>query len=244
MRNVCFLALFVLLASCSGTPDGGGDGGGDGRGEADPLASDPVVARALHDPLMSDPDLSARNAANALLGFADETALPLFPATAEAARGAREAGRLELLADGDILPLPAPVASTGPIPNAAATAGDLLGALEAPESCAAALEQGFVWAADLPQVAAIMPLGMVVQAGGADTAPCKLRIIRYHTPAAPEDVLEYHFTRAARAGLQPTHQAGPGSGIAARGKDGAALVVAVRRAATGHTAVDLLYRAR
>jgi len=71
MRHVVLLALSILLASCSDAPGGGGG--------ADPLASDPVVARALHDPLMSDPDLSARNAANALLGFADDTALPLIP---------------------------------------------------------------------------------------------------------------------------------------------------------------------
>ena len=235
MRHVVLLALSILLASCSDAPGGGGG--------ADPLASDPVVARALHDPLMSDPDLSARNAANALLGFANDTALPLIPATPGAAQAAREAGRLELLAEGEIVPLPAPVAESGPVLRAGAPAGDLLAALEAPESCAAALKEGFVWAADLPQVAAIMPHGMVIQAGGARGARCNLRIIRYQTAAAPEDVLEYHFTRAARAGLRPRRHAEPASGIAARGKDGAALVVAVRRAATGHTAVELLYLA-
>lgn len=235
MRRATVLVFLMLLAACA---DASGD-----EGASDPLASDPIVARALHDPLMSDPDLSARNAANALLGFADETALPLIPATPGAAQAAREAGRLELLEAGAIPPLPAPVAASGPIPRSGATAKELLAALGAPDTCAGALTEGFGWAADLPQVAAIMPRGMVVQAAGARSAPCSLRIIRYQTAAASEDVLQYHFTRAARAGLQPTRHAEPVSGIAARGKDGAALVVGVRRVATGHTAVDLLYLA-
>ena len=109
-----------------------------------------MVARALHDPLMSDPDLSARNAANALLGFADDTALPLIPATPGAAQAAREAGRLELLAEGEIVPLPAPVAESGPVLRAGAPSGrSARRRIEAPESCAAALKEGFVWAADL-----------------------------------------------------------------------------------------------
>lgn len=229
--------LCVLLAACSVDTEPGGT-------PADSPTRDPLVARALHDPLMSDPDLSARNGANALVGAASGTALPLLPATPEAAQAAREAGRLELREGGEIAPLPVPVAPDGAIPAAGAGAADLLAALAAPESCTAALGEGFGWAADLPQTAAIMPQGMVVQAGGADAAPCKLRIIRYLTPAAPEDVLQYHFTRAARAGLSPSHHAEDGrSGIAGRGKDGAALVVAVSTIATGHTAVDLLYRA-
>jgi hypothetical protein len=235
MRRAPFLALPMLLAACSGAPE---------REDAGAAPTvDPVVARALHDPLMSDPDLAARNAANALLGFADDSALPLIPATPEAARAAREAGRLELLEGGAIPPLPAPVAGRGPLPGAGATAGELLATVGAPESCAGALTEGFAWAADLPPPAAIMPHGMTVQAAGADAAPCRVRILRYHTPAPAEDVLQYHFARAARAGLQPLHYAAPGAGIAARGSSGAALSVAVRPSPTGHNAVDLVYRA-
>jgi hypothetical protein len=153
------------------------------------------------------------------------------------------AGRLELLDSGAIAPLPPPATGIGPMPPRDASAADLLAALGAPDSCAPVLQQGFVWAAKLPPAAAIMPQGMVVRAGGADTAACKLRIIRYHTPAAGEAVLEYHFTRALRAGLRPLRYAEGGESLAARAAGGEAWAVAVRKTASGLTEVDLLYRA-
>lgn len=237
MRRVFLLALPCILAACS---PGGSDAAGD---TAAALARDPVVARALYDPLMSDPDLSVRNEANALIGFAGESALPVLPASSEAAQKAREAARIELLEGGAIAPLPGPVSGPGPVPGRGATARELLGALGAPESCAPALTQGFAWAAAMPTAAAIMPHGMVVRAAGADTPSCRLRLIRYHTPVAGEDALEYHFTRATRAGLTPLRYAEGEPGIAAIAAGGEALAVAVRDTASGMTEVDLLYRA-
>jgi hypothetical protein len=224
-----------MLAACSGAPGDGAVG--------DPFAADPLVAAALHDPLMSDPDLSARNEANAVLGFAADTALPLLPAGPEAAQAAREAGRLELLAEGTMPPLPAAVPSRVALPAPGAGAEEGLAALGAPDSCIAALEEGFGWSASLPQVAAIMPQGMVVQAGGSAQARCGLRVIRYHTAAPPEDVLQYHYVRAGRAGLDPQRHAGEGDSISGRGPSGEAMLVIVRKAASGLAAVDLYYRA-
>ena len=235
MRYVLAPVLLCLLAACSA-----GERDGDA---ATPLASDPMVARALHDPLMSDPDLSAVNEANAVIGFAGDSALPVLPATPEAAQAAREAGRLELIEGGELTPLPSPETGIGAISGRNASATALLGAIGAPESCLPSLKQGFAFAAGLPPAAAIMPHGMVVRAGGADTAACKLRLIRYHTPAAGEDVLEYHFTRARRAGLRPLRYAEGGEGLAARAAGGEAWAVAVRATPSGLTEVDLLYRA-
>ncbi|MEE4316689.1 MAG: hypothetical protein V2I74_06875 [Erythrobacter sp.] len=234
MRRTLVIVLSLWLAACSGVREE--------DGTSDPLATDPLVARALHDPLMSDPDLSARNEANALLGFAADSGLPLIPATPEAAQAAREAGRLELLEQGEIPPLPAPVAASGSIPGAEANAADLLAALDAPEACLPDLSDDFAWAADLPEVAAIMPHGMVMRAAGARRGGCNLRLISYRTPAAAQDVLQYHFTRAVRAGLRPEYHSGPDSAIVARGRQGAVLVVVARPSATGHNAVDLLVR--
>jgi len=58
--------LCLLLAACAPRERAG-------AGEEAALARDPVVARALHDPLMSDPDLASRNEANAILGQADSS---------------------------------------------------------------------------------------------------------------------------------------------------------------------------
>jgi hypothetical protein len=235
MRSAAVLLVPALLAACSGAP---GDGARD-----DGAAFDPLVAAALHDPLMSDPDLSARNEANAVLGFAADTALPLVPATPEAAQAAREAGRLELLADGGMPPLPTPVAASAALPAPGASARDGLAAIGAPDRCIAGLQEGFGWAVNLPQAAAIIPQGMVVQAGGSDGTGCGLRVIRYHTAAPPEDVLQYHYVRAGRAGLQPQRHADKGESISGRGPSGEAVLVTLRKATSGLTAVDLYYRA-
>jgi len=239
MRCAFAFALCLMLAACSAAPDDGVD--------ARALASDPVLARALHDPLMSDPDLSARNEANAVLGLTGSGALPVFTATPETSRAARDAARLELLEGGTIPDLP-PASdhphgkALGPL-GALASAADLLAALGAPAECMGRLEEGFAWSADLPQAAAIMPHGMVVQAGGAALPPCRMRIIRYRTAAAPEDVLAYHYARAVRAGMTAARHAKPEDMIAASNAAGARLVVHVRPAANGMAAVDLLYRA-
>ena len=235
MRRAAFLVLPAMLAACSQAPGH--------EAARDPFAADPLVAAALHDPLMSDPDLSARNEANAVLGFAADTALPLIPATPEAAQAARDAGRLELLAEGGMPPLPAPVAAPVALPAPGGKAQAGLAAIGVAGPCLARLEEGFEWAARLPQVAAIMPQGMVVQAGGSDAAGCGLRVIRYQTAAAPEDVLQYHYVRAGRAGLNPQRHAGEGESISGKAATGEALLVRVRKAASGLTAVDLYYRA-
>ena len=228
------LALSGLVAACS-------------QAEQEPdvataLAADPLVARALHDPLMSDPDLSVLNEANAVFGFAGDSALPFIPATPEAAQAAREAGRIELLEAGEISPLPDPAGTGSPLPGRGASAGELVAALGAPASCSGALQQGFVWAASLPAPAAIMPQGMTVRAAGTAAPGCALRLVRYHTAAAAADVLEYHHNRALRAGLSSERFAEGGEGIVARTPRGETLLVSVRPTASGLTEVDLAYR--
>lgn len=208
------------------------------------IAADPVLARALGDPLMSDPDLASRNESNAAAGFVDSSALPVLSATSQDTQLARDAARLELLGSGAILPLPEPSTTPrgqplGPL----ASAEDLIAAVGAPQTCVARLSEDFGFAARLPSVAAIMPRAMVVQAGGADSAGCRIRIIRYRTAAKPADVLQYHYVRASRAGLRAVRHTLPEDIIAATGTRGETLVVHVRPALNGLSSVDLLYRA-
>lgn len=230
------LMLGVSLAQCAPPPP-------ERSADTRLIAADPVIARALHDPLMSDPDLASRNEANAAIGYADSSALPVLAATSQQAQAARNAARLELLDRGPIPDLPkAREAPFGQALGPMASVGDLLAALGAPEACAKRIKQDFAFAAALPAPAAIMPMGMVVQAGGADSAGCRLRIIRYQTAAAPDDVVQYHYTRALRAGLKPARYNTPEDIIAATGKPGEVLMVHARPAANGLTGVDLLYR--
>ncbi len=208
------------------------------------IADDPVIARALHDPLMSDPDLASRNEANAAIGFVDSNALPVIAASNADAQAAREALRLELLEAGAIPELPPAQEKQGGKPlGPMSSATELLAAVGAPATCAAHLQEDFALAATLPPVAAIPPLGMVVQAGGADAKDCRIRIIRYNTAAPIVDVLQYHYARSTRAGMRAQRYAVPGESIAANGKGADRLAVHVRPALHGMTGVTLVYRA-
>ncbi len=237
MRRAISFLLCLMLAACAPAKQ-------DSGANTALIAADPVIARALSDPLMTDPDLASRNEANAAVGFVDSSALPVLVATAQDAQSARDAARLELLSNGTIPDLPdANPAPRGKALGPLASAADLIAAMGAPARCAARLTEDFGLAASLPAVASIMPQAMVVQAGGADSAGCRIRIIRYRTAAAPADVLQYHYARARRAELRAVRYALPEDIIAATGKHGETLVVHVRPALHGFNSVDLLYRA-
>lgn len=233
MRPVLILPAVLMLAACS-------SGEGEAARDAALIDRDPVIARALNDPLMSDPDLAARNEANAAIGFADSTALPVLPASSADAQAAREALRLELLESGPIPDLPLAQESGGKALGPMSGAADLLAAVGAPGPCAAGLTEDFALAASLPPAAALPPRGMVQQAGGSDGPGCRLRIVRYLTAAPREDVLQYHHARALRAGLTSQRQ---GDAIAASGKGAEKLVAHVRAAPHALTGVTLVYRA-
>ncbi|MBU7580418.1 MAG: hypothetical protein KAF27_08090 [Porphyrobacter sp.] len=237
MARVLALLPGMALAAC--------DAGGEPVRDAVLIATDPVVARALHDPLMTDPDLASRNEANAAIGFADSHALPVIAATPAEVRAARDAMRLVLLEGGDIPELPLPQAGGGDVKamlGPQSGASELLAAVGAPANCATGLKEDFALAASLPAPAAIPPRAMVVQAGGSEGAGCALRIIRYLTAAPAEDVVQFHYVTTRRAGLGPTRLAAPTDGIAA-GTGTERLVVHTRKAANGLTGVTLVYRA-
>ena len=131
MRRVFIpLGVLALLAAC-------GSSGDEAARDAGLIATDPVIARALHDPLMSDPDLASRNEANAAIGFADSGALPVLAGSSEAAAAAREAMRIELLEGGTLPDLPPATTVAGPqVLGPMSAAEDLLAAVGSPGTCA------------------------------------------------------------------------------------------------------------
>ncbi len=210
---------------------------------AGPAVRDPVMARALHDPLMTDPDLAWRSEANGVIAMGESTALPVIEATTDSTQQARGAARSAVTQSGATLPpLPEVTAGSGGAALAGIAANrDLLAALNAPEACASAARQGFGWAAKMPDAAAIMPLGMAQAAAGTDIAGCRLRLVRYVTAAGIEDALNYHAALAGRAGMQVTRFAEPEAILTGRGGMGEELRIHLRAASGGMTAVDVAY---
>ncbi|MGB3469845.1 MAG: hypothetical protein WBA51_03365 [Erythrobacter sp.] len=222
----------LILSACSG-----GDAGG---GESIVNETDPYIARALNDPLMVDPDLSYRNEANAAITIGYDHALPSFKGSDEAASRARETARLELLEDGPILDLPSPQSKPGPASLSQAYGVQaLLGAVEAPMECRKDITGSFTYAASMPDIARVMPHGMVRLAAAVDQPECKLRIVRYVTPVAADDALQYHYTMAERAGLSPAYYSEPEKSLIGE-RRGTQLQVFARAASGDLTAVDVV----
>lgn len=205
------------------------------------LMQDAQLSRALHDPLMVDPDLAWRNEANAIIAYRDGHPLPLFEARDDAAIRAREAARGELLRDGQIPSLPSFTNGAGGVSLAdLRLAGEMVEAVGAPRECVSRLQGDLLWSTRMPEEAPIMPHGMVQQAAGISAADCDVRVVRYLVPVAVDDVLEYHFTKVERARFDIALFDAPEKQLVAERRD-RKLVMSARPGPRGMTAVDLVY---
>lgn len=205
------------------------------------LGSDPLLARALNDPLMVDPDLSWRNEATAVIAIRDGHPLPPFDAREDARQRARDAGRLELLENGQIPALPPASGGQGKASFAdLITADEIIRAVGSREDCIDDLTDDMTWSTGLPPTSSVMPHGMVRQAAGVDQGTCVIRVVRYLTPVSPEDALEYHFAKADRARFRIERFAAPEAQLRAERRD-QEIAVHVRPGPGGMTAVDVVH---
>ena len=232
MRSVPLALAIVALVSC-------GDEASNAPAELG--AQDPLLARALNDPLMVDPDLSWRSEANAAISIRDGHPLPLFSAREDSASRAREAARVELLEDGQIPAVPLAATGSGsPSLASLTTANEILEALAVRPDCVAAMDGQLSWSTRMPGTSSIMPHGMVQQAAGVDMGECVVRVVRYLTPASVSDVLEYHYAKVDRARFRIERFDAPEVQLRADRRD-QALAVHVRDGANGMTEVDVVH---
>ena len=236
MRPPVLAALVLILAGCgagSQAPDelAALDRELAAAAGTDP-ARDPLVAAALHDPIMVDPTLAHQSNADAIRP-------PNRPDTGAVAP-IETAARPDPAIPTGLERAPAPTASC---PECRARAGALtLGMLaeRAPDArvraCAGRIGYSYAWAANLPPAAAMFPDARVVEAAGADGAGCSLRVVSYRSSAPLARVADWHHTQAKRAGMATTHRAEGGT----HAIGGAGLVALLRARAGGGTDVDLV----
>jgi hypothetical protein len=188
---------------------------------------DPLMAAALADQIMIDPDMIDRNGANQLASFADpDGSMPRPDAGPEAAAAAR-AEALALVGGSEAMrPVPESAASA-PAPDAALA------------RCAGRAQPGFRWAAVMPEAFPVYPRGAVLTSAGSDARGCTVRAISFATAVAVDDVLAFYATRAAAAGLSVQHTATDGESVLGASGPAGRLQVRVRPGEGGLVLVDL-----
>ncbi len=200
--------------------------------------ADPVVAGALLDQLMVDPDLARQNPRNAALtgGGPAEAPIPPDDRSSETIAQARaEAARM----GGGHAPGPQP----GNFPPAGETAMQsataALAGIPAAKACAGSPGYGFIWAARMPARVPIYPRGHVQEAAGTDEGGCHVRAVHFRSPVPVGDVVDFYWNRARAAGMKPQHRkAGPDQVVTAgTGKTGFTVWVRSRH---GLTEADLV----
>ena len=226
-----FLPALLALAACSGADH-----------TVDPNAErDPAAAAALNDPIMIDPDLAAQNRGNSALsgGGPAQGDLPDFVRTPEAVAAARAAAQAQLGSAPPTAPSPASTSATSRLAGALTMPALAAAAGLASPACADQLGFTMAWAARLPAGLPIYPRGHAIMAAGSDTAGCKLRAVRFITPAAVSDAVDFYYASARAAKLPAARRREGSDEVVAGTHGGAAFAVYARQRGDGLTEVDL-----
>ena len=225
-----FLPALLALAACSGADH-----------TVDPNAErDPAAAAALNDPIMIDPDLAAQNRGNSALsgGGPAQGDLPDFVRTPEAVAAARAAAQAQLGSAPPTAPSPASTSATSRLAGALTMPALAAAAGLASPACADQLGFTMAWAARLPAGLPIYPRGHAIMAAGSDTAGCKLRAVRFITPVAVSDAVDFYYASARAAKLPAARRREGSDEVVAGTHGGAAFAVYARQRGDGLTEVD------
>ena len=231
IRIVSSLAMAALLAGC-------GDGG---EGAFLPPERDPVAVQAVNDQIMTDPDLSSRNEANAALTSSTENTTPPVVGTREAIDAARMKA-VELL--GDTVPelgkVAAAEADESIPPSAAIGLQDMAALTEAYRPCAAGMGYTAKWAVTWPALLPIYPLANLREGAGNTSGGCSLRAVSVITPVSRDEVSAFYTAKARKEGMDVAIAAiGPAHRITARGR-GIDARIYLASTPYGQTRVDMI----
>jgi hypothetical protein len=205
--------------------------------------ADPALKGALEDQIVVDPNLTGQSNANALrpAGRPLDGGLPAFKVDPKAV--AAQIAAAEKLAGGKLLRAPEAIQtpSDGETPAT-------LGALARDQgkrqgiACDGKLDYGMEWAQRLPEALPLYPGARLTDAAGAEGKSCAIRAVSFLTGVPMQNLLDFYYTQAKRAGYAASHEIMDGQHMlgGVRGADEAAYVLTFAPAPGGATAVDLI----
>ena len=148
-----------------------------------------------------------------------------------------------------LMKAPAPVAAgQGCTQCAAAREAVTLGGLAARQKnagaskCAASLQYSAGWAQRLPADLPLYPQARVTEAAGTEGGQCALRVVSFSAAQPMQNLLDWYYTRAVRAGYSSEHQVDGKQHIlgGTRARDDGAYVLYMTARADGGTDIDLV----
>lgn len=239
-KGIASLACALLLSACGGADEPQNLAILEAKVAHN--ATDPALREALEAPIATDPDLRREGNRDALrpadkpLDGALPNGLPARDAQAQALK----------LAGGTLMPTPAATKSITTTGGAITLSGiareqGLSAACDDPR-----LGYDLGWARRLPATLPLYPGAALKDAAGADDLKCTLRAATFATSASAQNVLDFYYTMARRAGFAAEHVEQDG-GHALRGsrvKDGSTFYLALRPAPSGNIEGDLVVSAR
>ena len=228
-------ALLLALTGCGGNADEA----------ASRQRGDGAQSAAIADPIMVDPGLGGQDQADAGLTAAlpGSAVMPEIDRSKAAVAEARE--QAQRLAGGKLAPAPAPGSGEGnSAVLSAMTAEQLATALPGTaKACVQAMRYSAGWAARLPAVLPPYPQSNVIEAAGAESAACHLRVARFLSPVSRQEAIDFYYARLKRLGTAVSHHAeGEASLLTLTTPQHAAYLVRVRERADGLVEIALASR--
>lgn len=199
--------------------------------------ADPALREAVEGPLATDPDLKGQANRDAVR----PSDTPLNGAVPMKLSPKQARAQALKLAGGKLMTAPEPtktVTSTGgPL-----TLGGMAEKKQNGKCGAARVEYDMEWANRMPAAFPVYPGGHVTEAAGASNAPCNLRAVSFTTAIPRQEVMDFYYTMARRAGYDAEHIEENGEHVlgGTRDKDEGAYYVSLKPASGGGTAVDLI----
>lgn len=231
--TLALVAPALLLAAC----------GQSSEPPAAPAEGDPALTGALGDEIMVDPDLAGDNQGNSALAAGQRSgALPPQELTPEAIAAARTAAAKLLGGSGALKKAPAAREIEGGLPKDATLSAAALAAASpgGSGSCADKAEYTMTWANRLPAAFPVYPRGAVQEAAGTDDAACALRVVNFQTGVSLDNVIDFYFSSARKAGYSAQRVRDGGDDVLGGLKGTASYVVYARKLPSGATEVDLV----